>query len=200
MSKLNELMDSNNKVKYDDLRDLIISMPLAEYMKEIGMPFLIGKELFEGNMSKDEGASDTSTMRFSVADVQASLAPDTQTKENNPSASTAISRAVYVVSKNANSDDSRRDCITIGRSSANDVTIADYVISKKHAVIQSAAGRFFIEDLGATNGVKVDGAKINVGEKVQLLPGSEVSFGRYCFVFTKPIELFNKVRKEVMGK
>jgi len=200
MSKFFELVDSNNRIKYDDLKNLIARMPLTDFMKEIGVPFLIGKELFEGNMSKSEDASDTSTMRFSVADVQASLAPETQTRGSAPSESSAISRAVYVVMKNANSDDARRDRITIGRASTNDVTIADYVTSKEHAVIQSAAGRFFIEDLGSTNGVKVDGVKINVGEKVQLLPGSDVSFGRYCFVFTKPIELFNKVRKEVMGK
>lgn len=200
MSKFYELVDSNNKIKYDDLKDLIAKMPLTEFMKEIGMPFLIGKELFEGNMSRVANASDTSTMRFSIADVKASLQADTQAKESAPSSSSAISRAVYVVAKNSHSEEARPDCISVGRASTNDITIADYVISKKHAVIQSAAGRFFIEDLGSTNGVKVDGVKIALGEKVQLLPGSDVSFGRFCFVFTKPMDLFNKVRKEVMGK
>ena len=199
MSEFYSLVDANNRIKYKDLKDIIERMPMLEFMQEISMPFLIGKELFEGDMSKASGASDTSTMRFSISEVQASLSADTQTKSSSPAPSSAISRAVYMVSKNIHSSEERRDLITIGRASTNDVTIADYVISKRHAAIQCIAGRFFIEDLGSTNGVKVDGVKIELGEKVQIAPGVDISFGRYCFVFTKPVDLFNKIRKEIAG-
>ena len=199
MSNFFDLVDVNNRIKYDDLKTEIAAMPLLEFMQEVGMPFLIGKELFEGDMLKGADATDTSTMRFSMSGVKAALDIDTQSSHSSPTSGSAISRAVYIVTKGSHSNEERRNLITIGRASTNDITIADYVISKSHAMIHCTAGHFFIEDLGSTNGVKVDGIPINSGEKVQLTPGVDVSFGRYCFVFTKPMDLYNKIRKEVAG-
>ena len=199
MSEFYNLVDGNNRIKYKDLKNIVARMPMLTFIDEVSMPFLIGKELFEGSMSKASDASDTSTMRFSLSEVYDVLDGDTQTTESFTTTASAISRAVYIITKNPHSSEPRRDLITIGRASTNDVTIADYVISKQHAAIQCIAGRFFIMDLGSTNGVRVDGVRIPKGEKVQLLPGVDVSFGRYCFVFTKPRDLFNKIRKEVAG-
>lgn len=199
MSEFFKLIDINNRIKYKDLKDIISRMPMMTFMDEIRMPFLIGKELFEGSMSKGSGALDTSTMKFSISEVKENPNAATQPNINSPAPSSAISKAVYIITKNPSSDEPRRDVFTIGRASYNDITIADYVISKRHAAIQCVGGRFFIEDVGSTNGIKVDGVKVEVGEKVQLIPGVDISFGRYCFVFTKPIDLFNRIRKEVSG-
>jgi len=201
MSNFDSLIDGNNKIKYADLRDYIVNVPLVEFMKDVGMPFLVGSELFEGDLRRQSGGTDTSTMRFSMAEVAAAVSGDTQgVADDATSAGSAISRAVYVLKKSPNSSESRREVFSIGRASTNDITIADYVISKRHAAIHNVHGKFFVEDLGSTNGVKVDSMPIAVGEKVMLKAGAAISFGRFCFKFTQPIELYNKIRKEMMGR
>jgi len=200
MSNLLSLVDGNNKLKYAELKEYVLKTPLVTFMSETAKPFLIGKELFVGDMSKQTGGSDTSTMRFSIADIQQQLGTDTQETSGSPVGESAISRAVFILNKGADSYETRLDVFTIGRASSNDITIADYVISKQHAAIHAAAGHFFVEDLGSTNGVKINGESIAVGEKVQIPSGAEISFGRFCFMFVQPIELFNKVKKEVMGR
>src|SRR5215213_8384595 len=41
---------------------------------------------------------------------------------------------------------------TIGRGSDNQVVVADPIVSSRHAAITSRGDRWFVEDLGSTNG------------------------------------------------
>lgn len=63
----------------------------------------------------------------------------------------------------------------IGRE--GDVTIADGRASRRHAQITSTNDVLVLEDLGSTNGTKVDGTAIPQGEKRTLNGGEKVSFG-----------------------
>ncbi len=57
------------------------------------------------------------------------------------------------------------------------------VISRRHARIVGCDGRHEIEDLGSTNGTRVNGKKLAIGQKVYLRPGDRVALG-YCeFVY-----------------
>ncbi len=53
------------------------------------------------------------------------------------------------------------------------------VISRRHARITGRNGRHEIEDLGSTNGTRVNGKKLGIGQKVRLKPGDRVTIG-YC--------------------
>lgn len=64
---------------------------------------------------------------------------------------------------------------TIGRE--GDVMLVDGKISRRHAQITSDNGNLVLEDLGSTNGTKVDGNPVNPGDKVTLKGGETVSFG-----------------------
>jgi len=64
---------------------------------------------------------------------------------------------------------------TIGRE--GDVTIVDGKVSRRHAQITNDNGVLVIEDLGSTNGTKVNGAALNPGDKTTLQGGETVSFG-----------------------
>lgn len=64
---------------------------------------------------------------------------------------------------------------SIGRE--GDVMLIDGMISRKHAQITSDNGNLVVEDLGSTNGTKVNGTKVNPGDKVPLNGGDTVSFG-----------------------
>jgi ABC-type multidrug transport system ATPase subunit/pSer/pThr/pTyr-binding forkhead associated (FHA) protein len=56
--------------------------------------------------------------------------------------------------------DLTKDRITIGRDPSNDVVIDHPVVSKKHAELIKQDGKFFINDLGSTNGTFVNGIKV----------------------------------------
>ena len=70
---------------------------------------------------------------------------------------------------------------TIGKSATNDIVIPGQYISRQHATIVHKDGYFFITDNNSSNGVKVNGRKINMQERIT--NGAKVSFGPYETVF-----------------
>ena len=85
----------------------------------------------------------------------------------------AVQRAVVVV-------DGKRlvvpaDGAVVGRSRDCDVVLADSNVSRRHAQISPAPGGWAIEDLGSTNGVRVNGRPI--AGRQALRGGDDVEFG-----------------------
>src|SRR3954470_6588230 len=74
---------------------------------------------------------------------------------------------------------------TIGRGSASNVRLEDQGVSSKHAKIWCEAGRFFLMDLGSTNGTLVNDKDV---DRVELNDGDEITFGmtKARFVGDKP--------------
>jgi hypothetical protein len=71
----------------------------------------------------------------------------------------------------------------IGRAEENRICLASPGISRKHAVVNAAAGGFTIKDLGSQNGTYVNGQR--VAEK-RLVEGDTVEVGSVKFVFRSP--------------
>lgn len=70
----------------------------------------------------------------------------------------------------------------IGRSPEVDVIIPEDEISRRHALLWRAEGRFWIKDLGSSNGTVIDG--MGVGQSpVELSTGSTVRLGSQTFRF-----------------
>jgi hypothetical protein len=65
---------------------------------------------------------------------------------------------------------------TIGRGSDNMVVVADPIVSSRHAAITSRGDRWFVEDLGSTNGTQVNDQWVSapvpvaVGDEIQVGP------------------------------
>ena len=71
--------------------------------------------------------------------------------------------------------------LEVGRVEGNAIVIADSSISRKHARIRVSAQQVRVEDLGSSNGTRVNGETI----KNHLLePGDEVQFGKVIFDFS----------------
>lgn len=69
----------------------------------------------------------------------------------------------------------------LGRSSDCDCVLRDANVSRRHAELRRRAnGDWYIVDLESTNGVKVNGRKV---ESTRLSPGDEVTLGTTTFVF-----------------
>jgi len=63
----------------------------------------------------------------------------------------------------------------IGRE--GDVMLSDARASRRHAQIVNTDNVLVLEDLGSTNGTKIDGVRLNSGDKKTLAGGEKVSFG-----------------------
>jgi len=63
----------------------------------------------------------------------------------------------------------------VGRE--GDVSIPDGKVSRRHAQITNENGALAIEDLGSTNGTKVNGDRLAPGERRSLSGGEKISFG-----------------------
>ena len=64
--------------------------------------------------------------------------------------------------------------VVIGRSRDCDVTLDDPNVSRRHAELRREGGSWVVADLGSTNGVKVNGRRVN---DHPLTPGDEIVLG-----------------------
>jgi len=67
--------------------------------------------------------------------------------------------------------------LVVGRESFCDLRLPDVFVSSKHCRIFFENGKFFVEDLGSTNGTTVDGAEIEASCAVQFEPGQSIQVG-----------------------
>lgn len=72
----------------------------------------------------------------------------------------------------------------IGRE--GDIVVADGRASRRHAKICSLEESLTVEDLGSTNGTKVNGSPLGSGEKKTLTGGDRISFGGIEMVLQMP--------------
>ncbi len=70
-----------------------------------------------------------------------------------------------------------REEITIGRKEGNTIRLTERNVSRRHARLAKANGKFVVEDLHSYNGVKVNGQRI--GGETSLEPGDQITIGDY---------------------
>lgn len=76
--------------------------------------------------------------------------------------------------------------LTLGRDSANVVSLEDSYVSSRHARIEKKASGFFIKDMRSRNGTYVNGAKI---QEAELRDGDRVLVGQTEFRFVSESSL-----------
>ena len=77
-----------------------------------------------------------------------------------------------------------RPRFTIGRDAACDLVLADLSVSRWHAGLKRCASGWMLDDLGSTNGTRVNGWRVT--EPVPVRPGDQVTFGAVTFVIAAP--------------
>jgi len=68
----------------------------------------------------------------------------------------------------------------VGRAHDNAIQVADARVSKYHAVVRVAGNRYFVADLGSTNGTEIDGRPVGKDE-IEVLPNATVKFAGVSF-------------------
>jgi len=74
-----------------------------------------------------------------------------------------------------------RDWLVIGRGRTADLVLSEPTISRAHAAIGYEKGKFFVQDLGSTNGTGVNGKR---EPRTPLSDGDEVQLGKLLLRFT----------------
>lgn len=69
-----------------------------------------------------------------------------------------------------------RESMTVGRLESCDICLRLPNVSKKHCRLQFQNGHWYIEDLGSTNGTKINGTRIS-GRKL-MLPGDTLTLAK----------------------
>jgi len=76
-----------------------------------------------------------------------------------------------------------QDWIVIGRGRSADVVLADTTISRAHAAIGFNGEAFYVQDLGSTNGTRVNGER---SPQAELHDGDEIRLGKLQLRITLP--------------
>lgn len=88
------------------------------------------------------------------------------------------------VDENGREHPVRPGTTVIGRE--GDILLSDARASRRHAQVTNTNGTLVLEDLGSTNGTKVDGTALASGEKRTLMGGEKVSFGGILLQLSLP--------------
>jgi hypothetical protein len=64
--------------------------------------------------------------------------------------------------------------VLLGRSRECDVMLSDPNVSRRHAEVRSEGGRWVVADLGSTNGIKLNGRRV---DSAPLEPGDRITLG-----------------------
>lgn len=70
-----------------------------------------------------------------------------------------------------------RNLVRIGSARDNDLILTDRSVSRHHARLELRADALLVEDLGSTNGTRVDGVRV---VRAYLTPGSKLEVGGTC--------------------
>lgn len=81
----------------------------------------------------------------------------------------------------------KRAPMVIGRDQASGFVIPETSVSRRHAHLFHQGGRFFIEDLGSSNGLVKDRHRYNPGEPIEITNGTTVFLGRVKVTFARVI-------------
>ncbi len=66
--------------------------------------------------------------------------------------------------------------VSLGRSGENGLVLNDFSVSRKHALFKLEGGKWWVQDLGSTNGLKVNGAFV---QRAAIAPGDVLGVGAF---------------------
>ena len=72
---------------------------------------------------------------------------------------------------------------TLGRSREADIVIDDANVSRKHAEVRPSGGSWIVRDLGSTNGIKVNGRRVDPSRPQSIKPGDVIELGTSRAIF-----------------
>ena len=173
---LPEVLNHSGRVSAEYLKHIALMTEVGSFMNFVTQPVLAGSAIREGEIVTSGSHSMPAprkrgrTLMFKPAELL--LNESRKSVDSEP-----IQRAVYALIKGPNSATPDQSRFTIGRELGTDLVIPDFTISSEHAEIRVRAGRYFLADLGSSNGTFLNG--IPVGDQgVEIYDKDTVTFAR----------------------
>jgi predicted RNA-binding Zn-ribbon protein involved in translation (DUF1610 family) len=127
-------------------------------------------------LARDEEASDQ-TMTYSLEEVESGeLAPLDEIGTEGP--------ALVVRAGGGRAGEHftpQGERTTIGRSPDCDIFLDDVTVSRRHAVLVTRDGEFYVEDQGSLNGTFLNRQRIDSSRRIE--DGDELQIGKYRLTF-----------------
>ncbi len=187
--RIEQLVDTLGKADYDALKGYAHKNNEKMFVQLVHNPSLVGIGVFRG-YSIDNTALDMNATLGFLPDISKGL-------EATPMH--LLGRSIYpLVSLRVDMTEIMEEPIpfTIGRSQDNDLLMPDGSISNHHAeILRLPDGRYFIKDIGSTNGTSLNGVPLVEDEARELFENDRVKIGRFEFNFTFPSSLFSHLAK-----
>ena len=184
IGKNNNKILRSNKVVYEALSNYVLNNSLMDFLVSFRSPFLVGQDIFTGNIVDQTIRLSNPTMRFQ---------PFLHSEQNGGGGKSSLNKHLYYLNSMKVEDKNKHNLeefFNIGRLSDNDLTIVDYTVSKNHACIVKRNNNYYIHDLGTTNGTMVNHTALESNQKKQIHFNDLISFGRLGFLFMKPVNVF----------
>jgi hypothetical protein len=86
-----------------------------------------------------------------------------------------LEREIATLTLNGKSFPLEKRRMVIGRSKDCDIQIPDPNVSRRHAEVRPSGGGWIVNDLGSTNGIKVNGRRVDGPQSIR--PGDVIELG-----------------------
>ena len=106
------------------------------------------------------------------------------TEQPDAAARGEVARETVRLEGRSTSHEVTKPVTVLGRSTSCDIRLDDPNVSRRHAELRQDGTSYWIVDLGSTNGVDVNGARV---DRVKLEPGDTVTLGEIQLVFTREL-------------
>jgi hypothetical protein len=184
-------INHSGRISLTLLLKIMEELGAESFVSYVERPFLVGWGICEGTLSSSRAdphaAMQGKTLFFKPAELFAFARA--AVVESEP-----LKQAIYPLTKSAGAGTREPNAFTIGRMTGNDLVIPDFAVSKKHARIEIAGNRYYIADLGSSNGTAVNGYPV-AKLKIELGNKDVVRFARYEFTFLFPETLYQMLKE-----
>ena len=86
---------------------------------------------------------------------------------------------IYLIGRDGRHEiDLGRGMVTIGRHPQCDIRLESGRVSRRHCCLTEVDGEVRVSDLGSTNGIRINGRRVQSG---RLKPGDELSIGHFRY-------------------
>ncbi|MCM8538095.1 MAG: FHA domain-containing protein [Lentisphaeraceae bacterium] len=196
-NNIHDFVGSTGRINNTKFTTYINSISREKFIASMSHPVLVSRKLYEGELSKVGDSKNT--MVFSVQAIRERMAAQQEEQSledtfHGLNDDENFSQSIYALRKNRDSTTSP-NVFTIGRIIPNDLIIPDFTISKQHSAIRLEQNKYYITDLGSTNGTLVAGTLLKANESKVLNDFEFITIGRLGFVFMHQAKIYDLLRR-----
>ncbi len=184
IGNISKMLNPSGRIGLQTLQKMAKVYEKPEFIRFMRQPVFVGSSIQAGSFSDQARVGSDQLNRTIIFEVDVA--------EEASSASETLKNAIYPLIKREYVSGARI-IFTIGRVADNDISMADFAISKQHAILEIRRGNYLIRDCGSTNGTTLNGKRVEE-KPMQVQNGDVVGFARYEFTFLFPESLYDMLK------